>query len=46
MLVSFATDSAANAATTFAVKLSGDGLAGTQQIICVGGAGVDGTPDI
>ena len=44
MLCSFQTDSGANAATNFAVKLSGDGLAGTNQIICAGGAGVDGTP--
>jgi len=44
MMVSFQTDSAANGASTFAVKISGDGLAGVQQIICCGGVGVDGTP--
>lgn len=44
MITSFATDSAANAATAFAIKLSNDGLKQSSQIITVGGAGVDGTP--
>ena len=42
MMVSFQTDSAANGASTFAVKISGDGLAGVQQIVVCGGVGVDG----
>jgi len=44
MMVSFQTDSAANGSSTFAVKISGDGLAGVQQIVVCGGVGVDGTP--
>ena len=44
MLVSFNSDGGANASTTYAVKISGDGLAGTQQIICCGGSTTDGTP--
>jgi len=44
LLVSFQTDSAANGSSTFAVKISGDGLAGVQQIVVCGGVGVDGTP--
>ena len=44
MMVSFQTDSAANGSSTFAVKISGDGLSGVQQIVVCGGVGVDGTP--
>ena len=44
LIASVATDSAANGVTTFAMQLSGDGLASGQETITVGGAGVDGTP--
>ena len=44
MMVSFQTDSAANGSSTFAIKISGDGLSGVQQIVVCGGVGVDGTP--
>lgn len=44
MLVSFNSDGGANAATTYAVKIGGDGLNQTAQIINVGGSTVDGTP--
>ena len=43
MLVSFNTDDGANATTTYAVKISGDGLNQTAQIINVGGATTVGT---
>ena len=42
-MVSTATDSASNAAATFAVQLSGDGLSQGQETIVVGSQGVDGT---
>ena len=44
IIASVATDSASNGVTTFAMQLSGDGLASGQETITVGGAGVDGTP--
>ncbi len=44
IIASVATDSAANGVTTFAMQLSGDGLASGQETITVAGAGVDGTP--
>jgi len=44
MLVSFNSDGGANAATTYAIKISGDGLNQTAQIINVGGSTTDGTP--
>ena len=44
LIASVVTDSAANGVTTFAMQLSGDGLASGQETITVGGAGVDGTP--
>jgi len=44
IVASVATDSAANGVTTFGCQLSGDGLSSGQETICIGGAGVDGTP--
>ena len=44
IIASVATDSASNGVTTFAMQLSGDGLASGQETITVAGAGVDGTP--
>ena len=44
IIASVATDSASNGVTTFGCQLSGDGLASGQETICIGGAGVDGTP--
>ena len=43
-MVSVATDSASNAAATFAVQLSGDGLSQGSETFTVASAGVDGTP--
>jgi len=43
-MVSTATDSASNAAATFAVQLSGDGLSQGSETFTVASAGVDGTP--
>jgi len=43
MLVSFNTNDGADASTTYAVKISGDGLNQTAQIINVGGATAVGT---
>ena len=43
-MVSTATDSASNAACTFAVQLSGDGLSQGSETFTVASAGVDGTP--
>jgi len=42
-MVSTATDSASNAAATFAVSLSGDGLSQGSETFTVASAGVDGT---
>jgi len=44
IIVSVATDSASNGATTFGVQLSGDGLSQGQETLTVGAQGVDGTP--
>jgi len=44
IIASIATDSAANGVTTFGCQISGDGLSSGQETICIGGAGVDGTP--
>ena len=44
IIASVATDSAANGVTTFGCQISGDGLSSGQETICIGGAGVDGTP--
>ena len=43
-MVATATDSASNAAATFAVSLSGDGLSQGSETFAVCSAGVDGTP--
>ena len=43
-MVAVATDSASNAAATFAVQLSGDGLSQGSETFAVASAGVDGTP--
>jgi hypothetical protein len=44
IVCSFASDGAANAATTYAVKLEGDGLSQGSEIITYGGHTTDGTP--
>ena len=44
IIASVATDSAANGVTTFGCQISGDGLSSGQETICIGGAGVDGSP--
>jgi len=44
IICSFASDGAANAATTMAVKLEGDGLSQGSEIINFGGHTTDGTP--
>ena len=44
IICSFASDGAANAATTYAVPLEGDGLSQGSEIITYGGHTTDGTP--
>tara|TARA_Y100001963_G_scaffold157597_1_gene254263 strand:+ start:394 stop:795 length:402 start_codon:yes stop_codon:yes gene_type:complete len=44
IIASFASDGAANAATTFAVKLEGDGLSQGSEIMTYGAHTTDGTP--
>jgi len=44
VIASVATDGASNAATTFAMQISGDGLSSGQETIVFAGTGVDGTP--
>jgi len=44
IIASFASDGAANAATTYAVKLEGDGLSQGSEIITYGAHTTDGTP--
>ena len=44
VIATVSTDSASNGAATFAMQLSGDGLASGQETLTIGSQGVDGTP--
>lgn len=44
VIASFASDGASNAATTFALKLEGDGLSQGSEIMTYGAHTTDGTP--
>jgi len=44
VIASFASDGASNAATTFALKLEGDGLSSGSEIMTYGAHTTDGTP--